>query len=302
MLYSFCCAIIISCRTFLDTSLQFIFFEVLLFFMDPLSNVHTHTTYSDGENTMAEYIDCAIGKGFLSLGFSDHSPTGFDLSYCMASGAVERYFADFYALREKYADRIELLIGIELDYYTDPLDLSRFDYTIGSVHYVVSGGTYYPVDDSQKACLDAIRNGFGGDGIAFAKTYYRNICGYLEHGSFDVLGHFDLPTKFDLFDETDAGYRRAALEAAECAASRGVLIEVNTGSIARGVKNGHPYPSDFLLQYFYEKHCPIILGADAHKAAALDTGFCDAKSLLKAVGFRSAVRLRAGGVKEEYPL
>ena len=40
-----------------------------------LSNLHTHTHFSDGNKTAERNIERALELGFLSLGISDHSPT-----------------------------------------------------------------------------------------------------------------------------------------------------------------------------------------------------------------------------------
>ena len=48
-----------------------------------LTNFHTHTNLCDGDNTPEEMVKSAINNGFLSLGFSGHAYTDFDLSYCM---------------------------------------------------------------------------------------------------------------------------------------------------------------------------------------------------------------------------
>lgn len=45
------------------------------------SNLHNHSTYSDGKSTMEENIQAAIRKNMHSLGFSDHSFTACDPSY-----------------------------------------------------------------------------------------------------------------------------------------------------------------------------------------------------------------------------
>ena len=46
-------------------------------------NLHTHTSFSDGKNTAEEIVNYAIEKNFKALGFSDHSITNHDKSYCM---------------------------------------------------------------------------------------------------------------------------------------------------------------------------------------------------------------------------
>ena len=55
------------------------------------SNFHTHTTYSDGKNSVRENIEAAIEKGMSALGFSDHSYTDFDLSYCIKKDDLPKY-------------------------------------------------------------------------------------------------------------------------------------------------------------------------------------------------------------------
>lgn len=73
-----------------------------------LKNFHTHTTYCDGKNTTEEMILAAINQGFTALGFSGHSHTSIDPSYCMTTDETRRYIDELKALREKYADKIRI--------------------------------------------------------------------------------------------------------------------------------------------------------------------------------------------------
>ena len=61
----------------------------------------------------------------------------------------------------------------------------------------------------------------------------------------DIVGHFDLLTKFNerrcFFDEESPAYRRAALRAMEALVAAGKIFEVNTGAISRGYRST-PYP------------------------------------------------------------
>ena len=53
-------------------------------------NLHSHTTFCDGKNSAEEMVVSAIDHGFDVFGFSGHSYTPFDESYCMSlSGTVE---------------------------------------------------------------------------------------------------------------------------------------------------------------------------------------------------------------------
>ena len=101
---------------------------------------HTHTTFSDGKNSPVEMIEMAISLGMPSIGISDHSYTRHADGWCIESDArTDEYISEIRRLKEVYKDRIEVLCGIEEDYYACD-DLSKFDYSIGSVHHVFKDG------------------------------------------------------------------------------------------------------------------------------------------------------------------
>ena len=75
-----------------------------------LSNLHTHTIYSDGKNTAREMVETAIANNMVSLGFSDHSYTDFDLRYCIQKDKLGEYINEIKAVAERYiTDFSELL-------------------------------------------------------------------------------------------------------------------------------------------------------------------------------------------------
>ena len=82
-------------------------------------DLHVHTNFSDGADTPARMVEAALAKGYAAIGFADHAPTSFDLSWCMAPERVADYRAAVAALKETYRGRIEVLCGIEQDYYAD---------------------------------------------------------------------------------------------------------------------------------------------------------------------------------------
>ena len=56
----------------------------------PRSNVHTHTNFSDGNNSVDEMIQAALQRNFTSLGFSDHGALNVDSAAMMnEAGFVE---------------------------------------------------------------------------------------------------------------------------------------------------------------------------------------------------------------------
>ena len=70
------------------------------------SNCHTHTTFCDGKNSAEEMTLAAIEKGFVTLGFSGHSPMYYEADWTMPKEKVSEYIKDIRRVKEKYADII----------------------------------------------------------------------------------------------------------------------------------------------------------------------------------------------------
>ena len=219
--------------------------------MTPRCDLHVHTVYSDGHDTPEEIVKAAVERGMTCVGFSDHSYTPFDESYCMKRGSVRDYVSEIGALKEKYAGQIKILCGVEQDYYSDePTDM--FDYVIGSVHYIFADGEYFPIDDSFGRLLAETYGHFGGDIYALADEYYRTVADVAAKTGADVIGHFDLISKFNeggaFFDESDPRYISAWRRATDALLPLGVPFEINTGAISRGYRTV-PYPSSEIIGY-----------------------------------------------------
>ena len=72
------------------------------------SNVHTHTVFCDGADTPERMVLAAISAGMDTLGFSHHSYTPFDTSYCIRDYGA--YRAEVERLKGAYAQKIALLV------------------------------------------------------------------------------------------------------------------------------------------------------------------------------------------------
>ena len=236
-----------------------------------LQDLHTHTTYCDGKNTPEEMVLAAIEKGMTRIGFSGHCYTFFDTSYCMSESGVRAYCAEIAALKEKYKGRIEILCGVEQEYYATA-STEPFDYMIGSVHYVKCGEEYIPVDESAQTLLRGVKEHFEGDIYALAEAYFRTVGDVLAKTNADIIGHFDLISKFNedgrLFDENHPRYVAAYTSAIDRLIPYGKPFEVNTGAISRGYRT-RPYPSEAMLRYIAKKGGKVILNGDSHSAGTL---------------------------------
>ena len=266
-------------------------------------NLHTHTRYCDGINTPEEMVEGALSLDLTSIGFSGHAPLPIPNDFAMTPQARDAYLSHLSRLKEHYRDRIRIFIGVELDYYSEE-DLSLYDYSIGSTHYVKTEEGYHAVDDSRNGVLAAIRSSFGGDPIAYARAYYENVVAFAEKMPYDIVGHFDLLTKYEegdgFFGACAEAYCTVAREALHAVARHKRIFEVNTGAIARGYRTT-PYPARFLLEEMHALGVGIVLTSDCHDARRLTCRFSEAKELLSEIGFRSLLALTEHGW-EEHPV
>ena len=267
--------------------------------MNDLQNLHTHSSYCDGRDTPEEMIALALSKGFDSIGFSGHSYMSFSPAYSMSVEGTEKYKKEIRELKKKYEGEVGIYLGLEFEMHSE-VELSGYDYLIGSLHYFYIDGEYVGFDRPADHVRQVIDQHFGGDGLAFAKKYYEKLSTLPEYGSFDILGHFDLITKniekADLFDTEDKKYRAAAFDAIDALKDKIPFFEINTGAISRGYRTT-PYPSLELIKYFKSKGFGAVISSDCHDGRYLDCGFEQARELLRAGGFDERYILTASGFK-----
>ena len=263
------------------------------------SNVHTHTTFCDGKNSVEEMARAAIDLGFVSLGYSIHGWTPYEtVPVTMEKEAL--YRDEVKRVREKYRGQIEILLGAERDALY-PRDFSQYEYLIDSTHCFLIGGEYVCVDRSAAHMEEMVRKHFGGDYYAYCRAYFRREAEVCAQSDAAFIGHIDLVSKYNegsrYFDESDPRYLGPALEAVDCAVRRGLPIEMNTGAMGRGYRSA-PYPNRILLRRIRELGGEILINGDSHSAATLETGYDTCVELARSCGFDHVLRLRAAGWEE----
>ena len=262
------------------------------------SCAHNHTVYCDGKSTAEEMVLRAIELGFVSFGVSGHGYCPYDPTGMPRKDEV-KYREEVQRLQALYGDRLEILLGVEHDSLM-PYDSFAYDYMIESVHNLYKDRYVYSVDWDQPHLEDTIRV-HGGDVYDYCKVYFDTCAETYMNSPAQIAGHIDLVCKFNektpLFDENDPRYLNAAFEALDCALEKGMVIEVNTGAMARGYKSV-PYPAPTLLKRVKEKGGRVMVNSDCHDAKNLVFGYDTARELLLHCGFDSAVILRKNGFEE----
>lgn len=265
--------------------------------MKYISNIHTHTTYCDGKNTIEENILMAINKGFISIGFSGHSHFDYDISSMSVANTI-KYLEDIKKYKEVYKDKIEVYAGIEGDYYSNlskDTDIEMgLDYRIGSVHFIEDDeGNYYPIDNSEDKFIYALN--YFSDIKEIAKRYYNNIIKMIKTQKPDIIGHLDLIRKynknnkyFNVYDKWHIDLiDNVLLAIKDYNKNNGLMmIEINTGKVKEDNLKAY-YPNDLTIKRILELDIPIIVNTDCHVADRLDNYYIDMIDILREVGFSS---------------
>lgn len=240
-------------------------------------DLHSHTILCNhAEGTVDEYVEKAIGCGIDTFGFSDHAPMHFDPRYRMTFEEMEIYRRMVLDAQAKYADRIEVLFGYEVDYlpgYMDERVLNtEADFLIGSVHFIDKWGFDNPefIGRYEHEDIDHIW-----------EEYFSLVKSMAESGLFDIVGHLDLIKVFKFMpkqsiQEIAAGAIKAIREA-------DMVIEINVAGYRKPV--GEAYPSRELLKMAFAEGIPITFGSDAHKPEQVGLFREEAEQLAKSVGY-----------------
>ena len=250
---------------------------------------HLHTEYSsDCTTPVRDLITACMARGMGEICITDHhdadfpdntgSPHDFQLEF-------DRYFPALQALREEYLPTFNLKIGIEQGIMPSTCEkMSGFsakypmlDFIICSSHVVDGFDPYYPEYFEKWGEANGYRKYF--EDILYNVTHFTD---------YNVYGHLDYilrygPTKADNFNARDYLDIFEAIFMAIIENGKG--IELNTGSLYRGMSFAHPHPQ--LLKLYRDMGGEIItFGSDAHDTVHMGHAFDEGAALLRSLGFR----------------
>ncbi|MBS4210395.1 histidinol-phosphatase [Bacillus sp. FJAT-50079] len=248
---------------------------------------HTHhhrCGHARGE--LRDYIEAAIAKGLHMIGLSDHSPFfGNDNeqpfpTVAMAKKHFPEYVAEVLKLKEEYKGKIDVLLGVESDFFPKQIDLYRqqfarypFDYIIGSVHFVRGMSIF------NKERWDRLTR---EERIETKEAYYNLVAESAQSGLFQILGHIDAMKAFyPAFSEIPTDVVNQTLKV--IGASE-VAIEINTSGKTKDC--GGWYPADELLERALHYGVKVTFGSDAHDPERVADEFEEVKTRLKEIGFK----------------
>lgn len=199
----------------------------------------------------------------------------------MAKKEFREYIAEVKALRDEYRGRINVLVGVESDFFPDHVARYRriyaqydLDYIIGSVH--VLGG----VDVFRKGRWE---HASSADLKAARELYCDMVARSARSGMFDVLGHIDV-IKANCPEIATIDTPAVDRMLREIAAVD-IAIEVNTSGKTKDC--GGWYPSADILERAQRYGIKLTFGSDAHDPERVGDEHESVRDALRALGFRS---------------
>ncbi len=246
------------------------------------ADYHTHTPlcrHAVGEPL--ELAAVAVKRGLQEIGFSDHNPMqrdGFDDWRMLLSdlGAyvvkVEKARRAYPKLKIKLALEVDFIPGYE-DWVRDLASRYRWDYLIGSVHYLSPS---WAIDNPSQ-----IGEWKSHPAFEVWSAYFDRLTMAAESGLFDIIGHADLCKKFCFYPGQDCSplFRRFL----EAARKHGTAIELNTAGLRKDCKE--IYPSPAIVALAHELGVPITFGSDAHAPEEVGMNFPEAVALARSAGY-----------------
>ena len=243
-------------------------------------DLHNHTPLCNHANgSEEEFINEAIKKCIKYYGFADHAPMEFDYEYRMGFEDMPLYEKRIKNLKEKYKNKIEILLGYEVDFtpFVDKRVLERdVDYLIGSVHFLDNWGFDNPefIKEWEKRDVDDIY-----------KEYFHLIEKMASSKMFNIVGHIDLVKVFG--HKPTKNIKDIAKNALKAIKKADMAIEINTAGLRKPVKE--LYPSDELLDMILNENIDITFSSDAHSPNQVGFKLNETINKLKNLGLKEAV-------------
>ena len=247
-------------------------------------DLHNHTVLCNhAEGSSEEYLLKAIEAGTKYFGFADHAPMDFDPKYRMSFEQMAQYEAEVLELKEKYKEKIEVLLGYEVDYLKGHMDErvlnANVDYLIGSIHFIDGWGFDNPefIGRYEEEDIDQIW-----------QKYFDAIEAMAESKLFDIVGHLDLIKVFKFMpNKSISEIAKNALDAIKKA---DMVLELNVAGYRKPI--AEPYPSKELLEQAFTLGIPITFASDAHKPEQVSMYNDEIIEFARSVGYSECVTFK----------
>lgn len=275
-----------------------------------------------GVDDLDALVERAISLSFPAVTFVIHSPRltryryaserATDVKFIRGDASYFDFASRMTALRERYAGRIIVRSGVELEWLGTGLgrewnraklfQAHGVDFVVSSVHFAGDGSPY----DGSAAETAALLDRRGGVEQMWA-SYFDELIEMVDASwkSISVVGHLDLPklhaplpSCMANLDEADDEVSRRLFTLLEMIAERNLALDVNLSGIRKGVGI---YPHPEILRRACALGIPVALGSDCHAIEDLGRDYEEGLAAVREAGYRYYVSF-SRGLPEKRPL
>jgi histidinol-phosphatase (PHP family) len=240
---------------------------------------HMHTPLcKHAAGPMEAYVERGVELGLREIGFADHNPLpdGRSANVRMSEAELKYYVERVTELQYRYRGKIDVLLGLELDYVegledylANQVAAHPWDYVIGSIHFLDS------------ACREpSWPRQYSGDAHQLYARYFELMRRMVRSGLCDIVAHFDVVKRSGCLpgdDEADDVTR--TLQEIK---SAGVCMEINTSGYRHAeLPEPQPYPMLSIVEQALGLGIPLTVNSDAHAPPQVGTQFGTIERFLK---------------------
>jgi histidinol-phosphatase (PHP family) len=236
--------------------------------------------YFTAEN-VDRYLAAAAAAGVEELGVSEHVyrfRQALDLWRHPLWESNARDDLDAYC---EFVRATPLKLGVECDFVPgteertrELLEARKFDYVVGSVHFIGDGAVDHPGWDVWEG---------SGDPDEVWRRYFEALAECARSGLFDILAHPDLVKVWGGSRPLPERDPRLFYEPAIAAiAESGIAVEVSTAGLRKPV--GELYPARGFAEMCVEAGAPFALSSDAHLPEQVGFAYDRALDFLDSLG------------------
>ncbi|MDD4557300.1 MAG: PHP domain-containing protein [Alphaproteobacteria bacterium] len=271
---------------------------------------HTHTVFSDGQNSIEEMLEKAVQVGYQEIGISDH----LIINECLdENGVFHRnplyqkhymYRNDFVATKElviahlakikELAKKFPLKVyaGFEVDYFSYDGWEEKFRNLIAGleIDYMIIGN-HYCYDEQANKLLDAAAiSNYSEDKATQQRViawFFKNYQNAIQSGLFDFTAHLTYICRSGVCDVAD--YEQEFVTLLELIKKQGMAIELNT---AKSDVLAHFMPNKFLLEKARDLDIPLVISDDCHNKDLMTAGYDVAEKYLIDLSYKNRWKMK----------
>lgn len=265
-------------------------------------NGHTHTEFCPhgSDEQVEDYLEAAITAGFKTYSITEHFPMPPKFAEeargsrhaiytaAMAERELDAYLEKMALIKTRYADRIRVLVGFEIDYFERYRDWTalmlakygqRIDDAILSVHFLPTAAGLRAVDDSELDFRDGVLAEYGSP-VEVANVYLSAMINAIRWETPNKphrYGHITLYRKWLQQFSTDTVWSddttsQLVNQLLDLVAKRGDMLDCNMSGLLRTTQQ-EPSPTFAIIDAALKRGIPMVYGSDTHSVADVAQGY-----------------------------